>query len=41
MISPLLSIYELGNFIGHYGCIIYIVIMAIATVYVMRKYLRN
>lgn len=41
MVTPLLSIYEIGNFIGHYGCWIYIIIMALATVYVMRKYVKG
>lgn len=41
MNTPLLSIYEIGNFIGHWGCVIYIVVMFIATVYVMRKYLKG
>lgn len=41
MKAVLLSIYEIGNFIGHWGCVVYFVIMAIAMVGVMRKYLRD
>ena len=41
MKAVLLSIYEIGNFIGFYGCIAYFIVMAIAMVYVMRKYLRD
>lgn len=41
MKSVLLSIFEIGNFIGYYGCYVYFFVMAIAMVYVMRKYLRD
>ncbi|GBL36269.1 hypothetical protein EMGBS15_18640 [Filimonas sp.] len=41
MNGTLLSIYELGGFIGYWGCIIYILVMAVACVYVMRKYLKE
>jgi len=41
MSGTLLSIYELGNFIGYWGCIIYILVMAVACVFVMRKYLKE
>lgn len=37
----LLSIYEIGNFIGYWGCVAYIAVMAIACVFVMRKYLKE
>jgi hypothetical protein len=36
----LLSIYEIGNFIGTWGCILYGITMVIATIWVMRKYLK-
>ncbi len=37
----LLSIYEAGNFIGHWGCIIYLLTMGVACIYVMKKYLKE
>ncbi len=33
--------YEIGNFIGYWGCIIYLLIMAVALVYSMNKYLKE
>jgi hypothetical protein len=36
----LLSIYDIGNIIGEYGCWAYCLIMAVAMVYVMRKYVK-
>lgn len=41
MKSVLLSIYEIGNVIGYYGCWLYIIVMFVALVYVMRKYLKS
>lgn len=41
MKSVLLSIFEIGNLIGYYGCIFYFLVMAVALVIVMRKYLRD
>ena len=37
----LLSIYEVGNVIGHWGCIFYFIVMAVALVYVMKKYVKE
>jgi len=41
MKGTLLSIYEIGNFIGYWGCVAYILIMTIACIYVMKKYLKE
>ncbi|HNB82508.1 MAG TPA: hypothetical protein PLP34_01330 [Chitinophagaceae bacterium] len=41
MKGMLLSIYDAGNVVGYYGCWLYVLIMAVACVYVMRKYLKG
>ncbi len=41
MKGTLLSIYEIGNFIGYWGCVVYIAIMAIACVFVMKNYMKE
>jgi hypothetical protein len=33
--------YEIGSFIGYWGCIVYMVIMLAGTVFVMKKYLKE
>lgn len=33
--------YEIGDKLGYYGCIVYIVIMVIGTVFVMKNYLKE
>jgi hypothetical protein len=33
--------YEVGNFIGYWGCIAYLLVMSVALVYVMKKYLKE
>ena len=40
MTGTVLSIYTLGDSVGYYSCILIVLIMAIATVYVMRKYVK-
>jgi hypothetical protein len=40
MKTTFLSIYEIGNFIGSWGCVLYVVIMAVAMVWVMRRYVK-
>ncbi len=32
---------EIGNFIGHWGCVFYIAVMFIAAGFVMKKYLKQ
>jgi hypothetical protein len=39
MTTNLLSIYDIGNFIGHYTCILFMIIMAAGMVFCMKKYL--
>lgn len=41
MKAVLLSIKEFGDIIGYWGCVIYIIVMFVACVYVMRKYLKG
>lgn len=41
MTGTLLSIYQIGDFIGYWGCVAYILTMAIACVFVMRRYLKE
>lgn len=33
--------YEIGNYIGYYGCIIYLVVMFAGLLFVMKKYLKE
>jgi hypothetical protein len=41
MKGVLLSLFEIGDKIGYWGCVIYLLVMAVALVYVMRKYLKE
>jgi hypothetical protein len=33
--------YEAGNFIGYWGCIIYLIVMAVGLLFVMNRYLKD
>jgi hypothetical protein len=39
MITLISTIYKIGNIIGHYTNIIFVLIMAVGCIYCMRKYL--
>ncbi len=41
MKAVLLSIKEIGDMFGYFGCIVYVLVMFVACVYVMRKYLKG
>lgn len=41
MKSIVLSIFELGDKFGYYGVIVFLVIMFVALIYVMRKYVKD
>lgn len=41
MIKPLMSVIEIGDAIGSFGVVFFIVVMFAATVFCMRKYLRD
>jgi hypothetical protein len=41
MAKTLLSIFEIGNKIGYYGCWAFILIMAAGLVFVMKNYLKD
>lgn len=33
--------YEAGNIIGHWGCIVYFIVMSAGLIFVMSKYLKE
>ncbi len=39
MTNLLLNIYNAGNVVGYVSCIFFMLVMTVATVYVMKKYL--
>ncbi|MFZ4753335.1 MAG: hypothetical protein ACOYLG_08335 [Chitinophagaceae bacterium] len=41
MLKSLLSIFEIGNVIGYYGCWLFIIIMFVGLVFVMKNYLKD
>lgn len=41
MASTILSIFEIGNVIGYFGCWAFVVIMFIGLVFVMKHYVKN
>lgn len=41
MKGELLSLFKIGDFLGYWGCVFYLLVMAVALVYVMRKYLKE
>ncbi len=41
MTSTFLSIFEIGNLIGYYGCWAFIIIMALGLLFTFKNYLKD